>query len=66
MTAPTRRAAPFDPRQVLHDALLAEQTELLAELPQARGGRRVVLHKELAACKSLLARFARIGQEART
>jgi hypothetical protein len=66
MTSTTRAAAPFDPRKELHDALLALKAESLAKLPQARGRRRVVVRKEVAACDWLLALFARIEQEART
>ena len=66
MTATTRRAVPFDPRKLLHDALLAEKAKLLDELPQALVSRRLVVREEISACNSLLARYARVEQESRT
>ena len=51
----------FDPRKVLHDALLAEKARLLDELPQARGRRRLVVRKEIAACDWLLTRYTRVA-----
>jgi hypothetical protein len=54
-----REPVPFDPLKVLHDALLAEKAQLLVELPDAAEPRLSVIREEIAACDSLLARYAR-------
>jgi hypothetical protein len=58
-TMTAQQPRPFDPQKLLWDAILAEKAKLLAELPQAVEPQAFQIRQDIAACESLLAKFAR-------